>query len=521
MSVRRNKRVVTSELIADIRIEIETNRVARRDALQTGVHRYLELAEGLAVSERAEFIDVTRTLWAALMVLGLLSVEYFLAMRRRPPSRATVHDEFGGAWRYNSEKTFRLRSVFGEGSYESSQYVRGNKRRPDREVPLLNAQVGLLPVAGGLCPVLALMCVDMSSRMPFDTASAVLKRFYAYAPSKRSLEGLVDLIGPLARRCLDEASCPRGDFLLAMVDCRGLPHITDQELLRRCKPHFKRKSQRPPEIQRPPKASKPRRGPGKKKPTKRVTVGLIIAMHTDEEGKVVRKGERFYYASFGNMEAVFLVLAGKLAECPDTPVYFISDGCPHLASFREKHLPNATPILDFYHVCEYLWKAGQSLHKEGSAELKAWVSVMKGFLLEGWPHVVVALLRIDLESLPATSAKRKAILGAIKYLDEREALMTPYPELLERNIDIGSGAIESAVRQIVELRFDGPGMKWGDDRPQHMLDLVCARLSGLTGELETAVGDAAKNVIEIQRMTKPGRNERSSTPHAGFLRQAA
>ena len=92
----------------------------------------------------------------------------------------------------------------------------------------------------------------------------------------------------------------------------------------------------------------------------------------------------------------------------------------------------------------------------------------------------------------------------------------PYPALLDRGIDIGSGAIESAVRQIVELRFDGPGMKWGDDRPQHMLDLVCARLSRLSEELQESIATAPTNVIEIQRMTNPGEERAIGRSSCGF-----
>lgn len=50
-------------------------------------------------------------------------------------------------------------------------------------------------------------------------------------------------------------------------------------------------------------------------------------------------------------------------------------------------------------------------------------------------------------------------------------------ELLEAGLEIGSGAVESAVRQVVALRFDGSGMRWGDDRANRMLSLVYVRLS--------------------------------------------
>ena len=106
----------------------------------------------------------------------------------------------------------------------------------------------------------------------------------------------------------------------------------------------------------------------------------------------------------------------------------------------------------------YLWAAGRSLYSEGSDDLKGRVSMLKGFLLRGDPDVVLALLYVRRESSPKKSAKRKALTKALEYLRERKTMM-PYLALLDRAIDISSGAVESAVRQIVELRFDGPGMK--------------------------------------------------------------
>ena len=317
MKVVGKQQIVTSELMATVQTDIDEEQEQRQARLEAAIRSFGELSQGLAHSEHVTMLDVTKALWLALMSLGLLSVEYAICVRRRPPAQTTLHDEFGGSWKYRSEKTFTLRSIFGQGTYRSSRYVRGNKPRPDREVAAINSEIGLLSVGGGLCPVLALHCVDMSSRMPFDTAASVLKKFLGYAPSKRSLQGLVDLVGPLARQCLDQAPCPRGDILLVMVDCRGLPYVTSQELQRRCKPHVKRKNSKPSQLKRPITQSKPRRGPGKKKASRRVTVGLIIALHTDAEGNVVQKGERFYCSSFGNMEAVFSTLEAKLAERPE------------------------------------------------------------------------------------------------------------------------------------------------------------------------------------------------------------
>ena len=51
--------------------------------------------------------------------------------------------------------------------------------------------------------------------------------------------------------------------------------------------------------------------------------------------------------------------------------------------------------------------------------------------------------------------------------------------------DIGSGAVEGAVRNLVRLRLDGPGMRWGRQRSEYVLHLRCIYLNRQWGDFET------------------------------------
>ncbi|MSP73199.1 MAG: hypothetical protein EXR76_13730 [Myxococcales bacterium] len=42
---------------------------------------------------------------------------------------------------------------------------------------------------------------------------------------------------------------------------------------------------------------------------------------------------------------------------------------------------------------------------------------------------------------------------------------------------IGSGVIEGAIRNLVRLRLDGPGMWWGRQRSERVLHLRCVLLN--------------------------------------------
>jgi hypothetical protein len=53
-----------------------------------------------------------------------------------------------------------------------------------------------------------------------------------------------------------------------------------------------------------------------------------------------------------------------------------------------------------------------------------------------------------------------------------------YHELRRRDLDIGSGVIEGAVRNLVGMRLDGPGMRWSRGRAEYVLHLRCILLNG-------------------------------------------
>jgi hypothetical protein len=53
-----------------------------------------------------------------------------------------------------------------------------------------------------------------------------------------------------------------------------------------------------------------------------------------------------------------------------------------------------------------------------------------------------------------------------------------YAELMVRGLPIGSGIMESAIKQTSTQRLRQPGMMWTRERANHMLRLRAAHLSG-------------------------------------------
>ncbi len=53
-------------------------------------------------------------------------------------------------------------------------------------------------------------------------------------------------------------------------------------------------------------------------------------------------------------------------------IQIVTDGENSFQTYVRDFFPEALHTVDIYHVFEYLWKAGECLHKEGSEELARW-----------------------------------------------------------------------------------------------------------------------------------------------------
>lgn len=501
----------------EVQQQIDKDRQERKERLDQQLSVLIEeVWQQSGQEEEVDFATFERSLWDKLMSVGLAACELFLASKRKPPEKSKIQDGDGKTYKYAKEKSYPLRSIFGEGTYTSSQYLRGKPPyKAQKEIVLLDGQVGLFP-AGGLSPNLVLQVAELSTRMPYEQVCEVLGRFYAYVPSKRSICGLIDLLGPHAALELEDLECQPAEVVVIQVDGRGLPHIQDEEMEKRCQPHQKHPESQGRRRRRKHQAD-PRRTKGKKaKKKKQVTVGLIYTLKRLEDGSLEGPVSKLYVARFGNAEAVFQWLNQAVEQMGSEfeKIVFISDGAPQYTNLRKKYFPEAIAVIDFYHVCEYLWKAGETLYKEGSKELVAFVKKLKDLLFEEKGKKVVEILRNKEKELPkrgpGSKGKRERMKEAIRYIANRLDLM-PYKSLWEQGIEIGSGAIESAVRQVVALRFDGPGMRWGKERPQMLLDLLCLRLSSGWKQLEHRMGWWTHQHHQRGRMTPIGVNEKKTS----------
>jgi hypothetical protein len=158
-----------------------------------------------------------------------------------------------------------------------------------------------------------------------------------------------------------------------------------------------------------------------------------------------------------------------LAELREVVV--LGDGAHWIWELAAQHFGTGTEIVDFYHASEHLWEVAHALYGQGSAAAKDWAETQVGVLLE---HGVVPVLRAFFAARPSSQAAAEVLRRERGYFVSNRQRMA-YPDFRARGLPIGSGAVESAARHVIQQRLKRPGARWKQPGAQ-AIATVCAHL---------------------------------------------
>ena len=446
----------------------------------------------LAIAEASEprtLHHVEGQLWTAMLRLGSALVALFLARcAGRPRSVGYAYRgqeyELAGEMRKSEVGTLfgKLTFIRPVGLPVNASSTRAADLLVDRELGLCTGfSLGVVMAISRLC-----------AQMAFGSARDNFREVYEWVPSPRAILRMVDGTGEKARGFLDQAPAPEddGEVLVVLVDAGGAPMVNDQELKRRRMPRRSRVAGTSRHERRARRREHPkkRREPGKKsKNAKMAVVGVLYTLRKTPGGMEGPINKRIY-ATFESHEELFIWLRREAEKrgYGKKKTVFLADGLEHIWRLQEQYFPEAEPCLDWYHLMEYLWDAGKSLYRNSKA-VERWVNAQKARLRDGNIDQILNEMRDTLERTPKTGpgnkGKRERLEKTIGYIETHRARMR-YRELRARDLDIGSGAVEGAVRNLVRMRLDGPGMRWGRQRSECVLHLRCIYLNGQWDDFE-------------------------------------
>lgn len=217
----------------------------------------------------------------------------------------------------------------------------------------------------------------------------------------------------------------------------------------------------------------------------------VLTIYTvDEEGQRDKEVSSVIDATLGDADATFRLLIyhlRRLGVHQAEHVSFVADGAPWIwvrtEGVREAlGLASArfTEFIDWYHVVERLHGLSQVPSGWSEERRTAWVAEQKERLMEGQEG---AVKKASLELLEEGS---KAYVAENAFWS-RNANRMRYDLARQVQLPIGSGAVESAVRRVVNLRLKGPTIHWLEEHAEGILHLRSYAKAGRWKEIEQAV----------------------------------
>ena len=204
----------------------------------------------------------------------------------------------------------------------------------------------------------------------------------------------------------------------------------------------------------------------------------IIVFEMDEQGRQKKGTKPILDGTFGGPDAILEVLAMRLHQVGASEaqvVAFRADGAPwiweRLEWVRRRLGLKPSQVsygLDWCHAVHHVSLALETLAPD--SDRKRIFKKLRKWLKQGaWRKVLCDLIDRMLErGLDETAP----VWTDLDFLERHgEAGHLDYATFRRRKLPIGSGAIESAIRRVINLRMKGNSMFWKEDNAEGMLTL--------------------------------------------------
>jgi hypothetical protein len=208
---------------------------------------------------------------------------------------------------------------------------------------------------------------------------------------------------------------------------------------------------------------------------------LLIIYQSDRRGRMVKGTRPWIDGTLEGPDHVMELLAmhlHRLGAARAKTVSFVSDGAPWIwgrLDWVEKRVgldpKRVERVLDTCHATHHISLALKALGLSDTERDQKYQELRQQ-LRAGWSRDVVATLRTLAQGQPEDSE----VWVEIEFLHKHEPHLR-YDWFKYRGRPLGSGAIESAMRRVINLRLKGNGIYWREENAEGMLVLRAAVLT--------------------------------------------
>jgi hypothetical protein len=148
-------------------------------------------------------------------------------------------------------------------------------------------------------------------------------------------------------------------------------------------------------------------------------------------------------------------------------VVVLGDGALWIWHLAADQFGDRVEIVDFYHASEHLWTLAHALYGTGTPAATHWATAHLHILRHQGGAALLAALR----GLRPRTAEAQAVLRRERGYFRTHRTRLAYPTFVAHGWPIGSGAVESAAKHLVQLRMKRPGARWSPAGAQAILTL--------------------------------------------------
>lgn len=243
------------------------------------------------------------------------------------------------------------------------------------------------------------------------------------------------------------------------------------------------------------RVTRKQRGKGKHKTQRRRfqadwrDVKLLIIYEFDAHGNKVAGSRPWIDGTFAGPDEAMELLAfhlHRLGAAQAEVVVFLADGAPwiwervpwvgqRVGLRRDQYVA----VLDFWHAVHHVGLALAALGLPAREQRRLYRKYRKRLKAgQAWEMIQ------ELKHLGQEHGVLAAMETPLAYLERHEdACHLDYARYRQRGLPLGSGAVESAIRRVINLRIKGPGLMWEKENAEAMVQLRAAVLSGRWEEL--------------------------------------